>query len=179
VRKCFFTDLPQVLRIVENELQPPEAAEVRVRVLAASVSRPNVEARDGPSPFPPKPRFTPGYSVFGDVDAIEAGVTSVKAGNRVAALIVYGGRAEYVTVREAKVKAGDRVLIISASGGIGTAFLQLGRVAGLNWRQPGPTPCSKVARWRTISCRWRRDFCKMRSCTLVLRAELSVIGGGQ
>jgi NADPH:quinone reductase-like Zn-dependent oxidoreductase len=42
----------------------------------------------------------------------------------------------YVTVyqalnRSAKVKAGDKVLIIGASGGIGTAFLQLGRLAGL------------------------------------------------
>ncbi len=33
--------------------------------------------------------------------------------------------------RWARVKAGDRVLIIGASGGIGTAFLQLGKLAGL------------------------------------------------
>ena len=33
--------------------------------------------------------------------------------------------------RVARVKAGDQVLIIGASGGVGTAFLQLGKVAGL------------------------------------------------
>ena len=33
--------------------------------------------------------------------------------------------------RAARVKSGDKVLIIGASGGIGTAFLQLGRLAGL------------------------------------------------
>lgn len=33
--------------------------------------------------------------------------------------------------RVARVKAGDRVLIIGASGSVGTAFLQLGRLAGL------------------------------------------------
>jgi len=33
--------------------------------------------------------------------------------------------------RSARVKAGDKVLIIGAIGGIGTAFLQLGRLAGL------------------------------------------------
>jgi NADPH:quinone reductase-like Zn-dependent oxidoreductase len=33
--------------------------------------------------------------------------------------------------RTAKVKAGDKVLIIGASGGIGTAFLQLGKLANL------------------------------------------------
>jgi NADPH:quinone reductase-like Zn-dependent oxidoreductase len=33
--------------------------------------------------------------------------------------------------RVAQVKAGDKVLIIGASGGVGTAFLQLGRLAGV------------------------------------------------
>jgi NADPH:quinone reductase-like Zn-dependent oxidoreductase len=33
--------------------------------------------------------------------------------------------------RSAKIKAGDTVLIVGASGGIGTAFLQLGKLAGL------------------------------------------------
>jgi NADPH:quinone reductase-like Zn-dependent oxidoreductase len=33
--------------------------------------------------------------------------------------------------RVARVKAGDKVLIVGASGGVGTAFLQLGRLAGL------------------------------------------------
>ena len=33
--------------------------------------------------------------------------------------------------RSAKVKAGDKALIIGASGGIGTALLQLGKLAGL------------------------------------------------
>lgn len=34
--------------------------------------------------------------------------------------------------RVAQVKAGDKVLIVGASGGVGTAFLQLGHLAGLN-----------------------------------------------
>jgi len=34
--------------------------------------------------------------------------------------------------REARVKAGDSAAIIGASGGVGTAFLQLGRLAGVN-----------------------------------------------
>lgn len=34
--------------------------------------------------------------------------------------------------RSAKVKTGDKVLIIGASGGIGTAFLQLGKLANLS-----------------------------------------------
>lgn len=154
---------PDTLQIVEKDLRPPEPNEVRVRVLAAAVSLPDVEARYGRSPFPPRLPFTPGYAIVGDVDAVGAGVAQARAGDRVAVLTVYGGYAEYVYVaekklipvpaaldpaevvplilnyivayqtlhRSARVKAGDVVLIIGASGGIGTALLQLGRVAEL------------------------------------------------
>jgi NADPH:quinone reductase-like Zn-dependent oxidoreductase len=112
----------------------------------------------------------PGYAIIGVVDAvgrqrrpIGEGVTKAAVGDRVAALTVYGGYAEYIFLgeeqlipvpttldpaeavtlilnyivayqtlhRSAKVRAGDKVLIIGASGGIGTAFLQLGQLANL------------------------------------------------
>jgi NADPH:quinone reductase-like Zn-dependent oxidoreductase len=152
-----------VLQVIENVFRQPQAGEVCVKVLAASVTLPEVEARYGRSPFPPRVPFTPGYAIVGAVEALGERVTRARPGDRVAALTVYGGYSEYVYVREknlipvpanlnpaqvvplilnyivayqclhrtAKVKAGDRVLIIGASGGIGTAFLQLGRVAGL------------------------------------------------
>ena len=154
---------PEVLRIIEQELRPPSAREARIRVLAAQVSAPDVSARYGHSPFLPKLPFTPGYAVVGIVEAVGADVTSVAAGDRVAALTAYGGYSEYlywradelipvpltldpgeaVTLvmnyivayhalhRWARVKDGDKVLIIGASGGIGTAFMQLGKLAGL------------------------------------------------
>lgn len=151
------------MQIVENEQRSPRAGEVRVKVLAASVSLPDIEARYGRSPFPPKTPFTPGYAIVGRVDALGAGVTQAQTGDQVAALTVYGGYSEYVYLpakklipvpsgldpvqvvplilnyivayqtlhRSAKARRGDRTLIIGASGGIGTAFLQLGRLAGL------------------------------------------------
>lgn len=155
---------PEVLQIVENDLRPPRKGEARIRVLAASVSLPDVEARYGRSPFPPKLPFTPGYSVVGEIEAIgQNGILPYKIGDRVAALTVYGGYSEvvYFPVRRlipvpaaldpaqvvplilnyivayqtmhrvAKVQAGQTALIIGASGGIGTALLQLGRLAGL------------------------------------------------
>jgi NADPH:quinone reductase-like Zn-dependent oxidoreductase len=154
---------PEILQIVENDLRPPATGEVRVKTLAASVALPDVEARYGRSPFPPKVPFTPGYAIVGAVDAVGAGVIHAQAGGRVAALTVYGGYSEYVCLpekklipvpaaldpaqavplilnyivayqtlhRSAKIKAGDTVLIIGASGGIGTAYLQLGQAAGL------------------------------------------------
>ncbi len=154
---------PEVMQIVENELRLPMNGEIRVKVLAASVSLPDVEARYGRSPFPPKVPFVPGYSIVGEVDAIGEDIEDTAVGTWVAALTVYGGYSEYVYItkdqlipvpktinpveavplilnyivayqamhRSAQVKAGDKVLVIGASGGIGTAFLQLGKLAGL------------------------------------------------
>lgn len=154
---------PEALQTIELPLHPPAAGEVRVKVLAASVSLVDIEARYGRSPFPPKIPFTPGYAIVGIIDAIGTGIAKTTVGDQVASLTVYGGYSEYVYLpekklipvpaglepaevvplilnylvayqsmhRSAKVKAGDKALIIGASGGIGTAILQLGRLAGL------------------------------------------------
>jgi NADPH:quinone reductase-like Zn-dependent oxidoreductase len=154
---------PENLQIQECDLRDPSAREVRIKVLAACVCLPDVQARYGLSPFAPRLPFTPGYSVVGEVDAVGPSVTRAALDDRVAAYLAVGGYAEYVYLHEdkvipmppalkpeeavilvlnylvayqvmhrvAKVKAGDKVLIIGASGGCGTAFLDLGRQAGL------------------------------------------------
>jgi NADPH:quinone reductase-like Zn-dependent oxidoreductase len=159
---------PEVLQVVENELRAPLAGEARIKVLAASVCRPDITARTGEAlyagtPLEQKVPFVPGYAVIGDVDAVGEGVTAAAPGDRVGVLTVVGGYTEYlywrsdrlipvptaldpaeavtlllnylvayqVLHRSAKIKAGDKVLIIGASGGIGTALLQLGKPAGL------------------------------------------------
>jgi NADPH:quinone reductase-like Zn-dependent oxidoreductase len=154
---------PEVMQIVENDLRLPLKGEIRVKVLAASVSLPDVEARYGRSPFAPKYPFVPGYSIVGEVDAIGEDVENTVVGAWVAAMTAYGGYSEYIYLtenqlipvprsvhpdeavplilnyivayqsmhRSAQVEAGDKALIIGASGGIGTAFLQLGKLAGL------------------------------------------------
>jgi NADPH:quinone reductase-like Zn-dependent oxidoreductase len=159
---------PDVLKIAEYDLRAPTRGEVRIRVLAASVCRPDITARNGTSLYSgtllgKKPPFVPGYSVIGDVDAIGEGVTSASVGDRVGVLSVVGGYSEYLywrsdrlipvpttldpteavplilnyvvayqtMHRSAKVKTGNRILIIGASGGIGAALLQLGRLMNL------------------------------------------------
>jgi NADPH:quinone reductase-like Zn-dependent oxidoreductase len=154
---------PDVLLVIENDLRPPQSNEVRVKVLAAPVSLPDVEARYGQSPFKLKTPFVPGYAIIGVVDAAGDEASSSVIGERVAALTVFGGYSEYIYLDEsdlipvpdsidpiaaaplvlnyivayqvlhryAKVGRDDKVLIIGASGGIGTAFLQLGEIAGL------------------------------------------------
>ncbi len=51
---------PEVLQVIENDLRMPSAREARIKILAAPVSLPDVEARYGRSPFKPKLPFVPG-----------------------------------------------------------------------------------------------------------------------
>jgi NADPH:quinone reductase-like Zn-dependent oxidoreductase len=152
-----------VLKIVENDLRAPAAGEARVKILAVGVCQDDIATRVGNRPFLPKVPFVPGYDIVGVVDAIGAGVTAAAVGERVAALTVFGGYAEYIYLtqdklvrvpaaldpaevaplvlnylvayqvlhRMARVKPDDKVLLIGASGGVGTALLQLGRLDNL------------------------------------------------
>ena len=87
---------PEVLKIIENELRVPSPGEARIRILASSVSLPDVQARYGQSPFAPKIPLVPGYAIIGVVDALGKGVTNAAVGDRVAALTRLGGYAEYI-----------------------------------------------------------------------------------
>jgi NADPH:quinone reductase-like Zn-dependent oxidoreductase len=44
---------PDFLQVIENDLRLPSAGEVRIKILAAPVCLPDVEARYGCSPFKP------------------------------------------------------------------------------------------------------------------------------
>jgi NADPH:quinone reductase-like Zn-dependent oxidoreductase len=153
----------EALQVVENDLRSPSTGEVRVKILAVPVCGPDVQARYGQTPIAPKIPFAPGYAIIGTVDALGPDVTKAAKGDRVGALTVSGGYAEYIYLEEdqlipvpetldpvaavtlilnyivayqtlhrsAKVEAGDVALIIGASGGVGTALLELGRLAGL------------------------------------------------
>jgi NADPH2:quinone reductase len=154
---------PEELQVVEEECPEPKAGEVRVKVLAAGVSLPDVMARAGVHPETPPVPFTPGWDLVGAVDRLGAGVSGVEPGAIVAALPIHGAYAEYVCLprdefvpvpsgldaaeavslvlnyitayqmlhRSIHVKSGQRALIHGAAGGVGTALLQLARLAGL------------------------------------------------
>jgi NADPH2:quinone reductase len=154
---------PDALHVLEEECPEPRRGEVRVRVLAAGVSLPDVMAREGIHPETPRVPFTPGWDLIGVVDRLGDGVSGFEPGQIVAALPINGAYAEFVCLpqrelvpvpsgldsaeavsvilnyitayqmlhRSAKVRAGQHVLIHGAAGGVGTALLQLGRLAGL------------------------------------------------
>jgi NADPH:quinone reductase-like Zn-dependent oxidoreductase len=91
---------PDAIQVVEEECPQPEQGEVRVRVLAAGVSLPDVMAREGIHPETPKVPFTPGWDLVGVVDRLGASVSGVAPGQLVAAMPIHGAYAELVCLPE-------------------------------------------------------------------------------
>jgi len=87
---------PEELRVVEEECPEPQEGEVRVRVLAAGVSLPDVMMREGMHPETPRLPFTPGWDLVGVVDRLGDGVAGLEPGQSVAALPISGAYAEFV-----------------------------------------------------------------------------------
>jgi len=154
---------PEVLEPVELPMTEPGPHEVRVAVRATGAGGTDILMRRGRYGFAPPIPFVPGYEVVGEVELLGEGVSGLRVGQRVAALVVHGGYAEkivrpasefvpvpeglddaevvalilnYVTAyqamhRVARVQAGQTALVTGANGGVGTAALELLRVAGV------------------------------------------------
>ena len=82
---------PEVLQTLELPVVEPGPGELRVAVRAAGVGATDVTMLAGNYPFAPKIPFVPGYEIAGVVEALGAGVTGFRVGQRVAALTVHGG----------------------------------------------------------------------------------------
>jgi NADPH:quinone reductase len=93
---------PEVLRMVEEDAPRPGPGEVRVRVLAAGVSFTDAQLRAGTYiPGGPKPPFTPGYELVGVVEELGPGCSTLRVGDRIGALTVWGADADRVCLPEA------------------------------------------------------------------------------
>ena len=129
---------PEVLEVVELPLPEPGPGEVRVKVRATGVGATDITMRRGSYPYAPPIPFVPGYESVGIVDAVGAGVTSLREGDRVCALLVYGGYATHVVrgaEHWAKVPDGlDDVQAVSLILNYVTAYQMIHRKAQL---QPG------------------------------------------
>jgi NADPH2:quinone reductase len=87
---------PDALRVIEEECPEPKHGEVRVRVLAAGVSLPDLLMREGVHPETPRVPFTPGWDLVGVVERLGPGVSGIAAGETVAALPISGAYAERI-----------------------------------------------------------------------------------
>jgi NADPH2:quinone reductase len=91
---------PEVLLPQERPTPSPDAGEILVRVAAAGVNRPDVMQRLGLYPPPPGAPDIPGLEIAGEVVALGAGVKRWKIGERICALVVGGGYAQYCLAHE-------------------------------------------------------------------------------
>jgi len=86
---------PDMLVAQQRPLPRPAEGEVLVKVAAAGVNRPDVMQRQGLYPPPAGATDIPGLEIAGEVVALGAGVRRWKLGDKVMALVVGGGYAEY------------------------------------------------------------------------------------
>ena len=88
----------EALKIVERPDPLPGRGEIRIRVRAAGVNRPDILQRMGRYAPPPGTTDIPGLEVAGVVDQVGADVTRWSVGDRVCALLGGGGYAERAVV---------------------------------------------------------------------------------
>ncbi|HLG55661.1 MAG TPA: NAD(P)H-quinone oxidoreductase [Vicinamibacterales bacterium] len=84
---------PEVLRPVERPDPVPGPGEVLIRVAAAGVNRPDVLQRRGAYPPPPGASDIPGLEVAGIIASAGEGVSGLRIGDAVCALVSGGGYA--------------------------------------------------------------------------------------
>jgi NADPH:quinone reductase-like Zn-dependent oxidoreductase len=152
-----------VLRIIELPLPQPGPRQLRVQIRAAGVGATDLMMLEGRYQYAPPMPFVPGYEIAGVVEAIGSQVQNFRIGQRVAALTLHGGFAEYIVRdsehfvpipdgvsdiqaaasilnyvtawqmihRVASMRPGQTALVTGAAGGVGTAALQLLRLAGI------------------------------------------------
>jgi len=153
---------PGVLELRELPDPVPRRGEVLVRVRAIGLNFADCAARLGVYPRVPRPPFVPGMEVSGEVAALGEGVAAPAVGTPVAAVPIFGGHAELVSVAApfvralpastdlisgaaiavtgltadhalftvGRVRAGERVVVTAAAGGVGTIAVQMAAAAG-------------------------------------------------
>ena len=86
---------PEVIRLETAQVPQPGSGQVLIEVAAAGVNRPDCLQRAGGYPPPPGATDVPGLEVSGRIVAVGEGVSELKVGDEVCALVASGGYAEY------------------------------------------------------------------------------------
>ncbi|MBI1201587.1 MAG: zinc-binding dehydrogenase [Rhodopseudomonas sp.] len=86
---------PEALVPEQRPVPVPGDGEILIKVAAAGVNRPDVQQRKGLYPPPPGAPDIPGLEIAGEVAALGSGVKRWAVGDRVMALVIGGGYAEY------------------------------------------------------------------------------------
>jgi NADPH2:quinone reductase len=148
------------MQLVERPRPTPGPGQVLIRAEHAGVNWADLMQRNGEYPTVLPVPYIPGHEVAGVVASVGDGVADVQPGQRVAAMVPLGAYAELVVAPAAwtlpmaadvdtasatallvqgltaqllvkqLVRAGDRVLVTAAAGGVGSLVLQLAVATG-------------------------------------------------
>jgi NADPH:quinone reductase len=159
---CKNLDGPSAIVIEDIATPEPGPGEVRVRVRAVALNFLDTLITRGKYQYKPPLPFSPAGEIAGVVDALGAGVASVKPGQRVCGYIGWGGAREFAIVKAAalipvpdtvsdeiasgvsvtygtamhglvdrgRLKAGETVAVLGASGGAGLAAVAIAKLMG-------------------------------------------------
>ncbi len=86
---------PEVHVPEQRPVPVPREGEILVKVAAAGVNRPDVQQRKGLYPPPPGAPDVPGLEIAGEIAALGPGIKRWAIGDRVMALVIGGGYAQY------------------------------------------------------------------------------------
>jgi NADPH:quinone reductase len=121
---------PSVLELVEKPIPEPGAGEVRIRVLVSGVNPTDWKSRSGTFGGGPTEATVPNHDGAGVVDAVGAGVSGFREGDRVWVTLAGDGRPAGGTAQEFTVVPADRAFALP-----GGADVELGASVGI----PGVT----------------------------------------
>jgi NADPH2:quinone reductase len=112
----------EVLVPEERPVPSPGAGEILVKVAAAGVNRPDVMQRQGLYPPPKGAPDIPGLEISGEVVALGLDASRWKVGDRVMALVIGGGYAEYCPAHEGHALPVPEKLSMVEAGAIPETF---------------------------------------------------------
>ena len=94
---------PEALQAAVVPIPQPAEGQVLIRVHAAGINRADLKQRAGDYPMPADAGTVPGLEVAGVIQAVGAGVERWRVGDRVCALLIGGGYAQYCVAPEGQV----------------------------------------------------------------------------
>ena len=146
---------PLVFR--EYDIPTPGPGQILVKTEACGVCHTDLHAAKGDWPVKPKPPFTPGHEGIGLVAAVGAGVTAVKAGDRVGVPWLYSacGHCEYCLTAWETVCAKAEFGGYTKNGGFAEYIIAdpnyVAHIpAGLSAREAAPLICAGITTYKGI-----------------------------
>jgi propanol-preferring alcohol dehydrogenase len=146
---------PLVFR--EYDIPTPGPGQILVKTEACGVCHTDLHAAKGDWPVKPKPPFTPGHEGIGLVAAVGAGVTAVKAGDRVGVPWLYSacGHCEYCLTAWETVCARAEFGGYTKNGGFAEYIIAdpnyVAHIpAGLSAREAAPLICAGITTYKGI-----------------------------